>query len=189
MVSIIQHILQSTRMEIRPPVPVDLNLVVQEVHRLIAPSLSGRGITWKPDLAPSLRAVAGDHQALHGVIFNLATNAIQAMPDGGELHIATSPVVEGGDGQPLMFHGSCPRAGAVRLTLRDSGCGIAPEHLSRIFEPFFTTRHQEGGTGLGLAICQRVILSWGGRIGAESTVGQGTRFVVDLPLWEPDDER
>lgn len=182
MVAIIQHILESTRMEIRP-VPVDLNIVIQEVHRLIAPNLSENRITWKTDLALSLPSVAGDHRALHGVVFNLATNAIQAMPNGGELEIVTSPTIEISAGNTVSFHGARLRESAVRLTLRDSGCGIAPEHLPRIFEPFFTTKHQEGGTGLGLAICQRVISSLGGRIGVESIIGHGTQFIVELPVW------
>ncbi|MGA6828875.1 ATP-binding protein [Nitrospira sp. NS4] len=180
MIAIIQHILDSTRMEIRP-VPVDLNAVVHDVHRLIAPTLSDRRIAWKSDLAHSLHSVAGDRRALHGVIFNLATNAIQAMPNGGELEIVTTPCIEDGPAKAALFHGAGVRGAAVRLTLRDSGYGIAPEHLPHIFQPFFTTRQQDGGTGLGLAICQRVILSLGGRIGVESVVGHGTQFIIDLP--------
>ena len=183
MVTIIQHILESTRIEIQS-VPVDLNTVVEDVHRLIAPSLSGRRIVFKADLAPWLPPVAGDRRALHGVIFNLATNAIQAMPDGGELEVTTSPYLDDRTGKTVFFQGARLNEGAVRLTLRDSGCGIAPDHLPRIFEPFFTTRHHEGGTGLGLAICHRVVFSLGGGIGVESTIGHGTRFIVDLPLWD-----
>jgi two-component system, NtrC family, sensor kinase len=183
MTSIIQHILASTRTEIQSE-PVDLNSVIEDVQRLIVPSLSRDDIVLKTDLAPSLPLVAGDRRALHGVIFNLVTNAMQAMPDGGELEIVTSPSIEGSVGSSVFFRGATLKDGAVRLTVRDSGCGIAPEHLPRIFEPFFTTRHHEGGTGLGLAMCQRVISSLGGRIGVESVIGHGTRFIVDLLPWE-----
>ena len=183
MTSIIQHILASTRTEIQSA-PVDLNAVIEDVQHLIVPSLSRDRIVLKTDLAPSLPHVAGDQRALHGVIFNLVTNAMQAMPDGGELEIVTSPSIEGSAGNSVFFRGARLKDGAVRLTVRDSGCGIAPEHLSRIFDPFFTTRHDEGGTGLGLAMCQRVISSLGGRIGVESVFGHGTRFIVDLLPWE-----
>jgi len=183
MTSIIQHILASMRTEIQSE-PVDLNTVIEDVQRLIIPSLSRDHIVLKTDLAPSLPLVAGDRRALHGVIFNLVTNAMQAMPDGGELEIVTSPSIEGSVGSSVFFRGATLKDGAVRLTVRDSGCGIAPEHLPRIFEPFFTTRHHEGGTGLGLATCQRVISSLGGRIGVESVIGHGTRFIVDLLPWE-----
>ena len=182
MTSIIQHILDSTRTDISL-VPVDLSTVIQDVHRLIAPSLSGQGIALSIHLAPSLPLIAGDPRALHGVIFNLVTNAIQAMPEGGELEIVAGPVSKDNLGKTAGIRGAMSHEGAVRLTVRDSGCGIAPEHLPRIFEPFFTTRHHGGGSGLGLAICHRVILSLGGRIGVESTIGQGTRFIVDLVKW------
>jgi two-component system, NtrC family, sensor kinase len=183
MVTIIQHILASTRLQVQSA-PVDLNEVIEEVRGLIAPTLSEKRIVLKTDLAPSLPAVAGDHRALHGVVFNLATNAIQAMPDGGELEISTSPFIGDGMEAIAVFQGTRVKTRAVRLLFRDSGCGIPPENLKRIFEPFFTTRHHEGGTGLGLAICHRVVLSLGGRIGVASTIGHGTRFVVDLPAWE-----
>ena len=183
MISIIQHTLDSTHTEIRS-VPVDLNAVIQDVHQLIAPSLSGQGVVLRTNLAPSLPLVAGDHQALHGVIFNLAINAIQAMPDGGELEIGTSSSMVSSAGGRVIFQGARLKESAVRLLVRDSGCGIAPDDLPRIFEPFFTTRQHEGGTGLGLAVCQRVIVSLGGRIGVESIIGQGAQFIVELPLWD-----
>jgi two-component system NtrC family sensor kinase len=188
MTAIIQHILASTRTEIQSE-PVDLNSVIEDVQRLIVPSLSRDHIVLKTDLARSLPLVAGDRRALHGVIFNLVTNAMQAMPDGGELEIVTSPSIEGSVGSSVFFRGSTLKDGAVRLTVRDSGCGIVPEHLPRIFEPFFTTRQHEGGTGLGLAMCQRVISSLGGRIGVESVIGHGTRFIVDLLPWKGVRER
>ncbi|WP_455370629.1 ATP-binding protein [Petrachloros mirabilis] len=182
MVSIIQQILDSTNITIQSD-PVDLNAEVQEVCRLIAPSLAGRHIVLKTDLSASLNHVASDRQALHGVIFNLANNAIQAMPHGGELEFVTQPSIGGTDTHRVFFQGARLHKAAVRLIVRDTGCGISPEHLTRIFEPFFTTRHDEGGTGLGLAFCQRVIASMGGCIGVESMIGHGTRFVVDLPQW------
>ncbi|WP_455379402.1 ATP-binding protein [Petrachloros mirabilis] len=187
MVSIIRQILDSTSITIRSG-PVDLNIEVEKVCRLIGPSLPTHNIVLKSSLTPSLPLIAGDNRALHGVIFNLANNAIQAMPRGGDLEFITLPALASVVGPEVLFQGTQSIKGAVRLIIRDSGCGISPEHLSRIFEPLFTTRHHEGGTGLGLAFCHRVIIALGGRIGVDSTIGQGTRFIIDLPAWEGSDE-
>lgn len=183
MVTIIEHILESTRLEVRSA-PVDLNTVIQGVRNLIAPSLSGHRIVLKLDLAAALPHVAGDQRALHGVVFNLLTNAIQAMPRGGELEVKTAHITDDGQDGAVFFRGHTRlKAEAVRLSVCDTGVGIAPEHMGRIFEPFFTTRHLDGGTGLGLAICHRVVNSLGGRIGVSSRLGHGTMFVIDLPRW------
>lgn len=187
MVGIIRHILNSTRMQVRAA-PVDLNRVVQEVMTLIFPNLPGRRIVMKAELDPVLPLVAGDQRALHGVMFNLATNAVQAMPCGGELHIRTERVFRGAiEGHVILAGGGDLAVDAVRLTVADTGQGIEPEHLARIAEPFFTTRQSDGGTGLGLAICQRVLSSLGCRLVVQSRVGQGTTFVVDLPIWKASD--
>ena len=183
MVTIIQHILESTRLHVQST-SVDLNEVIRGVEALIAPSLSGKRIVFKMDLAAQLPSVAGDQRALHGMIFNLVTNAIQAMPDGGELAVKTLYAIDDRVEGTLVLRGDAAlKKGAVRLILHDTGRGIPSDHLAKIFEPFFTTRHNRGGTGLGLAICHRVVSSIGGRIAVHSIVGQGTSFTVDLPVW------
>lgn len=184
MVGILRHILDSTRVRVTSD-QVDLNHLIQEVLTLIVPGLSERRIVVKAELEPVLPPVAGDQRALHGVIFNLVTNAVQAMPLGGELHLHTERVSRVAiEGHVILAGSQDLDVGAVRLTVGDTGQGIEPEHLARIFEPFFTTRQSEGGTGLGLAICQRVLSSLGCRLMVRSRVGQGTTFVIDLPLWK-----
>jgi signal transduction histidine kinase len=184
MVTIIQHILESTRLQVRSAA-VDLNEVIRGVEGLIAPSLSGKRIVFKMDLAAPLPSVAGDQRALHGMIFNLVTNAIQAMPDGGELTVKTLYAIDERVQGTIVLRGDAAlKKGAVRLILQDTGCGIPSDHVAKIFEPFFTTRHNRGGTGLGLAICHRVVSSLGGRIAVHSVVGQGTCFTIDLPVWD-----
>jgi signal transduction histidine kinase len=122
---------------------------------------------------------------LHGLLFNLATNAVQAMPYGGELTLQTRSVsCTELPGTVIVSEGALVNGTTVRLTIADTGNGIPAEHLSRIFEPFFTTRHEQGGTGLGLAICHRVVTDSGGRLAVKSEIGQGTAFTVDLPIWE-----
>jgi signal transduction histidine kinase len=183
MVAIIQHVLDSTRVQVQS-VPVDLNEVIDEVLTLISPGLHGRRIAVKTDLMPHLPPIAGDRRTLNGMLFNLATNAIHAMPKGGELEIKTCQTMdEKVEGNVVLGGDTDLSFGAIRLTIRDTGQGIPPEYLGSIFKPFFTTRQGEGGTGLGLAICHRVVSASVGRLAVHSAVGQGTLFTIDLPIW------
>jgi len=183
MVATIQHILESTRLHALSA-PVDLNGVIRGIEGLIGPSISGKPIVVKTDLAAHLPPVAGDQRALHGMVFNLVTNAVQAMPKGGELTLKTRHAVDDRiEGVPIIRGSSALKKGAARLVLRDTGRGIPPEQLNRIFEPFFTTRAATGGTGLGLAICHRVVSSLGGRMTVHSALDHGTSFTIDLPIW------
>ncbi len=104
---------------------------------------------------------------LQQVLINLIVNAVQAMPDGGRLLLATEDWREGGE-----------VLGAV-IRVRDSGQGIAREHLERIFDPFFTTK-KGSGTGLGLSISYTIVQRYGGRIGVQSAPGEGAEFSVWL---------
>ncbi len=107
-------------------------------------------------------------------LLNLILNAIQAMPDGGVLTVAVHR-----DRERLAS------VSGVRITISDTGCGIAPEHRSRIFDPFFTTK--EEGTGLGLAIVHAIVEAHRGRIDVESAIGRGTTFILILPTRPADD--
>ncbi|MEK7349422.1 MAG: ATP-binding protein [Nitrospirota bacterium] len=183
MVSIIRQMLDQTHVRLRST-PLNLNRTIHEVLSLLSPGLSRRQVTCKMDLQGDLPLVAGDPRALHGLVFNLITNAKQAMPSGGELMIRTRAASSTElPGTVIVGEGSRVDGTIVRLTISDTGSGISPEHLSRIFEPFFTTRQHEGGTGLGLAICHRVVTDTGGRLAVKSEVAQGTEFTVDLPSW------
>jgi signal transduction histidine kinase len=183
MIEILHHILESTRVRIERS-PVDLNRVIRDVLAVNAPGLPHRSIELVTDLPQGLAPVAADPHTLHGVIFNLVTNAIQAMPQGGELAICTRYIQnEKSDGTLVVAGTPELDDGAIRMLVRDTGHGIPPENVQRIFEPFFTTRQAQQGTGLGLAICHRAVSSVGGRLAVQSVVGQGTTFTVDLPLW------
>ena len=105
-----------------------------------------------------------DSQQIEQVIINLIQNAVQAMPDGGEL---TLRLTDGED--------------EISLSVEDSGIGVPAEHQTRIFEPFFTTKPEGQGTGMGLAVSYGIVSRHGGRIDVESTVGQGTTFTISLP--------
>lgn len=122
------------------------------------------------ELEPALPDAPVDALLLHLALSNLFTNALQAMPQGGTLRVLL------GHGQT---RGGTPQA---LISITDSGPGIAPEAMARLFEPFYTTK--ASGTGLGLAIVRSIIESHHGQVEARTTQGQGTTFIVHLPLAE-----
>ena len=144
---------------------VDLNRVVEDTILLARGQIEKSGIAIDMTLAPALPSVRGNPNALSQVVLNLLTNARDAMPGGGRVVIATSPARDAD--------------GAVEIVVSDTGHGMTAETLSRIFDPFYTTKPT--GTGLGLSIVYGIVHDHGGTITAESTPGEGTRFVVRLP--------
>ena len=122
----------------------------------------------------------GSDVHLSKTIMNLVTNAAEAMPDGGELHLTTryvSPSAEADNGADTN------ECGCARIEVGDTGTGIAPEDRERIFEPFYTRKVMgRSGTGLGMAVVWGAVSDHGGQIQVESKVGEGTRFIIRLPL-------
>ena len=112
-----------------------------------------------------LPPVTFDPKQVHQVLINLFKNALEAMPEGGEITVTSR--VKGANAE---------------ISIADTGAGIAPEVAGNIFQPYFTTK--EKGTGLGLAICQGIISEHGGVISVDSTPGQGATFTIQLPLNE-----
>jgi len=102
---------------------------------------------------------------LFGVFSNLIKNALDAMPNGGELRISTRPQADN----------------TIAIEFRDTGCGFATEDAKAIFEPFFTTKERGRGTGLGLAICRDITNQYKGRITAENAPDRGSIFTVYMP--------
>ncbi|WP_426688601.1 response regulator [Rhodanobacter ginsengiterrae] len=122
----------------------------------------------------------GNHTELQQCLLNLCLNAIQAMPDGGKLHIATSQTSLDED---FFLPEEQPRSGRyLCISVIDDGPGMEPEVLEHMFEPFFTTK--ETGTGLGLLSCKRIVSSHGGVMRVDSAPGRGTRFDLYIPLDE-----
>jgi PAS domain S-box-containing protein len=137
-------------------------------------SLSGSTIRPVLRLSDNLWPVDIDQGQIHQVLSNLIINARQAMPGGGEVSIsAANRIVEAGE-IPELHAGKF-----VEISVKDSGIGIAPEHLKRIFDPFFTTKQE--GSGLGLSICFSIIKKHGGHIAVESELGNGSTFTFFLP--------
>jgi two-component system, cell cycle sensor histidine kinase and response regulator CckA len=156
---------------------IHLNEVVENSTRLLE-RLLGADIQVVFNGAANLPPLLGDAGLIDQVLLNLAVNARDAMPSGGRLEIATGESEFIGSGTPAWA-----RPGRfVRLSVRDTGCGIEPEVLDRIFEPFFTTKPQGKGTGLGLSVVYGNVQQHDGFLRVDSTPGRGTVFEVYFPV-------
>jgi two-component system, cell cycle sensor histidine kinase and response regulator CckA len=162
------------------PEPVDLNGLLRGLNPLLR-RLIGDKVAPQFAFAAVPLILADRHQLEH-VIVNLVLNARDAMPRGGSLTLGTA-VVHLDETQVESGHPG--KAGDfVRLSVRDTGCGMTPQVQSRVFEPFFTTRQPGAGTGLGLASAHGIVKQMGGWMEFTTEMGQGTEFRVFLP-WAP----
>jgi signal transduction histidine kinase len=181
---IVRGMLDRTRSVAPMLAPLDLNALLLRIFDATAPALDARGVHLQTDLAADLPAVAGDADRLQQVFINLINNALDAMPDGGELHVRTRTVrasAQAGAGQS-NGHASDTEARDVLIEFADTGCGMPEELRARIFDPFYTTKEAGRGTGLGLFVVRQVIREHGGHIEAESEKGRGSRFHIKLPV-------
>jgi signal transduction histidine kinase len=135
--------------------------LVTEIFDALAPQLEAQGIDVSIDVPPNT-VVTADRDMLRRAVLNLVLNAVDAMPQGGEL-VVTS-----------YHHG-----GRLELEIADSGPGLSPDQLQRVFEPFYTTKST--GTGLGLSIVQRIAEAHGGRVTALNCPQGGAAFTIELP--------
>lgn len=166
----LRSLLESVRPFELHPAPVDLNHVLRDLLALLERRLAAAGIAAEPRLAADLPRLTADEVQLQQALLGVLENAIEAMPGGGSLAVTTESCDTDG------------RAG-VRVTIRDSGDGIAPDRLARVFEPLFTTKNR--GTGLGLAIARKVVERHGGHIAIDSRPGVGTAVSLALPVGGP----
>jgi len=151
---------------------VSLRPVIEDAVKF---ALSGSRVDYALALADDLRVVEADAGQLGQVIQNIVLNADQAMPLGGTVEITARNIAAPGDGAPLYL----TSGKYVEIAVRDTGVGIAEQHLARIFDPYFTTK--EKGSGLGLATSYSIIKNHGGVIDVRSNVGKGTTFLLYLP--------
>ncbi|MFN8028238.1 MAG: ATP-binding protein [Acidimicrobiia bacterium] len=164
------------RREPARPEPLDLNHVVLDVKSLLQRTL-GEHVVLRTELATDPWHAVADRNQIENVLVNLAINARDAMPDGGELCIETCDVVV----TPEEFGHSVEPGNYAGLIVRDTGIGMTAEVLAHAFEPFFTTKGAGAGTGLGLASVYGTISQAGGEITVESTPGAGAAFTILLP--------
>jgi two-component system sensor histidine kinase PilS (NtrC family) len=161
-----------------PPKPqaVELAEVLGEIAEMCRHGLPPE-IAFELDAPAGLRALA-DATQLRQALWNLVTNARQAMPEGGRLRVAARAVEPSQDGAGADRKGGMEGSPGVEICVSDTGTGIPPEIAERIFDPFFTTK--AGGTGLGLATVHRIVESHQGSIQVESRAGEGTCFRLRL---------
>jgi C4-dicarboxylate-specific signal transduction histidine kinase len=146
---------------------VDLGAALDAAVRLAEVQGRFKGIEVEVERPSALR-VRADERRLSQVLLNLLLNAADAMGGRGRVTLAARPLVR-------------DRREVVEVVVRDTGPGIAPEHLPLLFEPFFTTKPPGQGTGLGLAVCHGIVASFGGSISAANAPGGGAVFTLELP--------
>ncbi len=146
---------------------VDLNEILEQVIALTRHKMEIQDIHLSTELYAHPLVVHGDLTHLQQCFLNLIFNAMEAMPEGGQLSVTSKLDI--------------PNNNAL-VRIRDTGCGIAEENLDHIFDPFFTTKEEGEGTGLGLSIVYGVVRNHGGEIKVDSRVGKGTTFVLTIPV-------
>ncbi len=163
--SITMGLLDFSRIRTGDRNPIDIADILRSSANLISHQKRGDNIEISVEIEDNLPAVNADAGQIQQAVIALATNAIDAMPDGGRLWIRAAA-----------------RPNRLAIEIEDTGIGIPSEDLSKIFEPFFTTKEVGKGTGLGLAVCYGIITDHGGRVSVRSNVGKGTTFTIYLPI-------
>jgi two-component system NtrC family sensor kinase len=166
--NVVRGLLTFTREQVTEKVLVDINSIIQWVLQLRSYEHRAKNIEVDTRFASDLPKVMGNAVQMQQVFINIVINAEQAMVGAhgrGKLTIATERV---GD--------------TVRASITDDGPGISPDNMKKLFTPFFTTREVGKGTGLGLSICHGIVTEHGGKLYADSKIGKGATFVVELPI-------
>ena len=162
--AITNGLLDFSRVRTSDRLMIDVTDLIRSSANLIAHQKRGSDIRIEFEMDENIPQINADGGQIQQAIIALATNAIDAMPDGGTLTFRAKNTNN-----------------RVTVEIQDSGIGIAPENLSKVFEPFFTTKEVGKGTGLGLAVCYGIITEHGGRLAVRSNVGVGTTFTIFLP--------
>ena len=145
----------------------DIRLSLDRALNLVKRDLDTRKISLKKDLQEVPSIFINENEIME-VLLNIILNAIEAMPEGGELQVSLK-----------SYRDPKKKGQFVQIGIADAGCGIAPENLNRIFDRYFTTKKE--GTGLGLAVVERIVKAHGGFVSVKSELGKGTSFFVNLP--------
>ena len=175
---LIRRLLAFSARQVLQPTVLDLNRLVTDIGKMLR-RLIGEDVKLENALAPELGAVRVDAGQIEQVLVNLAVNARDAMPKGGNLTIRTADVLVDGKGDPPAP--AIPAGRYVLLGVSDSGIGMGDEIREHLFEPFFTTKPRGKGTGLGLATVYGIVRQSGGYIAVDSAPGRGATFRIYLP--------
>ncbi len=161
----VSRLLYMSRSDSSERQPTDLNQVIREIFELLEAQATTQSVQLEFKPSKDLPCVSGSASGLRQVFLNLATNALQAMPDGGKL---------------LCTTGLLPGGAMIEVLFEDTGPGVSPEDQGHLFEPFFTTRSE--GTGLGLALCREILQQHQGTIELIARAGSGCAFRLLLPI-------
>jgi PAS domain S-box-containing protein len=149
----------------------NIKAIINEIIPFLIKEIAEKGIRFVETYPPQLPKIKVDKNQMYQVFLNLFLNAIQAMPNGGELKIEVSPVIS------ISLDG--PKKNFIKIVVSDTGTGIPTHIIQKIFDPFFTTKPR--GIGLGLSITYQIIKKHGGTIKVESQLEKGTSIVINLP--------
>ncbi|HLC27055.1 MAG TPA: ATP-binding protein, partial [bacterium] len=163
---IVQRLLRFARPQPLKLARTELESILGNTISLLSHQIRKGGIQVKTDYDPGVSSIVCDRGQLEMVFTNIALNAVQVLGEGGILKIKTR----------------AKGAGRVEVVISDNGPGIRPEHMGKIFDPFFTTKEPGQGTGLGLSVAYRIVHEHGGTIRAQSRPGEGTSFLIELPI-------
>ncbi len=167
-VRIVQNLLRFARRYKPAKDIVDINELLERTLELKSYKLRTSNIALSVNLATDIPFILADYNQIQQVILNVLSNARQAVEETkrkGKITVITEAA-----------------EGYVKISITDNGSGISSENITRIFDPFFTTKAAGSGSGLGLSVCHGIITEHGGNIYAESTLGKGTTFIVELPV-------
>lgn len=164
MIQIVSELLEFSRSTYASFEHVKIEQLIEDAIKTMDAKAEASNVQILSDYTASIPEIRGDN--LFQVFCNLIKNALDAMPDGGELNISTRLAADN----------------TIVVEFRDTGTGFVPENAEVIFEPFFTTKDRGKGTGLGLAICKDIIERYNGRIAAENAPEGGSIFTVYLPM-------
>ena len=174
-----QSLLAFSRKQIISPKPVDLNGIIRRVEKFLL-RIIGEDVELRTEMAEEELTVMADSGQVEQVLMNLAANARDAMPEGGQLTIATGRLIL--DDQFIKAHGYGAPGPYALISLEDSGIGMDRKTQDKIFEPFFTTKEVGKGTGLGLSIVYGIVKQHSGYINVYSEPEKGTTFRIYLPI-------
>lgn len=178
---LVSQLLAFSRRQMIKPRPLDFNHLIRNVERMLR-RVIGEHIDFRTVLDPEAGWIEADLNQMEAVLLNLATNAQDAMPQGGVLSIETARLDVSPDFQGPQ--GDLPAGSYVCLFVKDNGYGMDAQTREHLFEPFFTTKQKGKGTGLGLSSVYGAVAQNHGRISVASEVGKGTTFSICLPRIE-----